>query len=90
MSKTFKAKAPDDFRDKMIGFWIVSESLTRDEALSFYDGDRFKTLCERVSGSESTFEYDLGYADESQDYKYCFEIDDMDFVIPVDILEGKE
>ena len=81
----FKAQVPDDFREKMIQFWMDEDGFeTKEEALSFYCGEAFEQLCLRLPRNVCDFKPDLGYSDK--DGIYCFEIEDNNFVIPVRIL----
>lgn len=83
----FTAKAPADFRRQMIAFWMRDENLPRDAVLENYDGPEFYKLCRRLIGQTREFAPDLGYR-AAIEGTLCFEVEDNNFVIPIDILSG--
>ena len=85
--KEFRALVPTNFASLMVDFWEKDESLTRDEVIEAYYSDKFKIFAARISGTAQTFKPDLGYANKSIDGTVCFEIDDNNVVIPIEILE---
>ena len=77
--KTFNGFPKEDFRERMIQYWIDSEPCfngDKEAALANYGGEDFDRLCERCDGSTLlTFTMDCD--------KTCFESVDDNFVIPV-------
>ena len=84
--KEFKALVPANFRDLMINYWMEDEGMEEDQAIDAYGDSKFEDLCLRVSGKVQKFTPDLGYSDLSINGTLCFENEDTNFVIPVDML----
>lgn len=86
----FKAYVPENFKDLMIQYWMRDENMSRDEAIDAYLDDDFEKLNKRIANTYQTFKPDLGYVNASElEGGLCFEVDDNNIVIPVDILEEK-
>jgi hypothetical protein len=86
----FSAFVPFSFEEQMIAFWMSDEGMTRDEAMKAYCNVSFKALKKRIAGTRQNFKPDLGYADKSIDGTLCFEIEDDNVVIPINILDDIE
>lgn len=82
----FEALAPANFTGRMIQFWMKDDNISRDEALKYINDD-FKALADRISNRVCKFKPDLGYKYKEFEGAFCFEIEDNNWVIPVEILE---
>jgi len=83
----FRAFVPANFTGLMIQWWMRDERLDRDAAIAAYLDNDFKKLSSRIANTHQTFKPDLGYANAETNGSLCFEIEDNNFVIPVEILE---
>ena len=85
--KEFEGVVKDNFRQNMIQFWMDDEGYsTPHQALLTYGGSKFEMLCNDLVGEVRTFVPDLGYSDKSIDGTLCFEKEDNNFPIPVDLI----
>lgn len=84
----FRAIVPDNFKNLMIDYWMDNEKISREAAINFYIDDGFNELSERISDNTAYFNPDLGYTDKEIDGQLCFEAQDNNFVIPVNILKS--
>lgn len=83
----FKGIVKDNFRDLMVQYWMDDEGYsTKHQALLTYGGFNFEALCNDLVGEARTFVPDLGYSDKSIDGTLCFEKEDNNFVIPVNLI----
>lgn len=88
MELEYTAKAPSNFEELMINFWMEQDKFgSKEEAVSAYYDNAFIELKRRVVGKPCRYKLDLGYSNKELNGKYCFEIEDNNFVIPVDILD---
>lgn len=78
---------PSDFSELMLNFWMVDENLTEEEARGFYWTKEFDEFSSRISSKTLLFKPDLGYSNKDVDGTLCFETEDNNFVIPVNILQ---
>lgn len=81
----FKAMVLDDFRIKWLENAVSEKEGTIEEVTQWY-GIGLTKLCDRIVGATCTFVRDTGYADKETNKKYCFEVLDMDYVIPIKLL----
>lgn len=84
MNETFNAVAPDDFRKRMIEWWMRDEGFSEELAIAHYGGYLFDNLCERLIGKTREYVSDC-HANEGGD-ETCFEVADNNYVIPTSIL----
>jgi hypothetical protein len=83
----FKGIVKDNFRDLMVQYWMDDEGYsTKHQALLTYGGHKFEFLCNDLVGEVRTFTPDIGYKDKSIDGTLCFEKEDNNFVIPVNLI----
>ena len=83
----FEALVPANFTGRMIQFWMKDDNITREEALNYID-DSFKEFAKKVTNRVRRFKPDLGYTNKEFDGAYCFDVEDNNWVIPVEVLES--
>lgn len=85
--KAFEAMVPANVAQLMVQYWQDDENSTRDEVIASYYDEGFKHFCKRVAGTRRKFQPDLGYTDKEKEGTLCFEVEDNNIVIPINILE---
>ena len=88
--KEFRALVPANFKGLMIQYWMKDENISRNKAIDYYLDNEFENLNKRIANTVQSFKPDLGYTNEDKNGRLCFEIEDNNYVIPVDILESVE
>jgi hypothetical protein len=86
----FKALVPANFKGLMIQYWMSDEGISRNKAIDYYLDSDFENLNKRIANTVQEFKPDLGYTNKDRNGRLCFEAEDNNFVIPVEILEKAE
>jgi len=82
----FRAGVPYNFKELMIEYWMRDENMDKNEAMNAYLTGDFFRLERRIAGTVRTFKPDLGYSDSMINGTLCFEVEDNNVVIPIEIL----
>ena len=87
MKETFKAVAPKNIAQKIAEWYANDEKRPFVDVWEEFLESGILEFEKAVGGKECEYYYDLGYAEKSLDYVWCFEVNDRNWVVPVELLE---